>query len=163
VHRLDREASGVMLFAKTKQAQTAMQRHWDTAVRERRYAVVVEGTVAGHGDTVTSWLKENKIRKMYSSRIPGDGQRAVTHYQVLRTNARYSFLEVRLETGRKNQIRVHMQDIGHPVTGDAKYGAAHNPIGRLCLHAQVLSFSHPMTGEELRFESPVPKRFLQLV
>jgi 23S rRNA pseudouridine1911/1915/1917 synthase len=162
VHRLDRESSGVMMFAKTKEIQTALQENWEKAVRERLYTVVVEGRVRGKSDTITSWLKENKIHRMYSSPIPGDGQKSVTHYKVLKTNDKYSLLEVLLETGRKNQIRVHMQDIGHPVVGDEKYGAISNPLKRLGLHAHVLTFYHPVTGEEMRFESPVPKQFLRL-
>lgn len=162
LHRLDRETSGVMMYAKTEAVQKALQNAWKEAVLERNYVVVVEGLVTKAQGTITSWLKESKTFMMYSSRTPNDGQKAVTHYAVLKKNKKYSLLEVKLETGRKNQIRVHMQDLGHPVTGDKKYGALQNPIRRLGLHAQILAFRHPVTGEDMRFESPIPKAFLHL-
>lgn len=160
VHRLDRETSGVMMFAKSKEVKNALQNAWKEVVLERSYAVVVEGLVSKDQGTITSWLKENKALCMYSSRTPNDGQKAVTHYQVIKKNNSYSLLEVKLETGRKNQIRVHMQDIGHSVIGDKKYGGSKSPINRLGLHARVLAFRHPATGEEVRFESQIPKGFL---
>lgn len=162
VHRLDRETSGVMMFAKSEEVKQALQNAWKEVVLERSYAVVVEGLVSKDQGTITSWLKENKALCMYSSRIPNDGQKAVTHYQVIKKNNSYSLLEVKLETGRKNQIRVHMQDIGHSVIGDKKYGGGKSPINRLGLHARVLAFRHPVTGEEVRFESQIPKGFLNL-
>lgn len=162
VHRLDRETSGVMMFAKSEEVKEALQNAWKEVVLERSYIVVVEGFVSKDQGTITSWLKENKALCMYSSRTPNDGQKAVTHYQVLKKNNSYSLLEVKLETGRKNQIRVHMQDIGHSVIGDKKYGGSKSPINRLGLHAQVLTFQHPISGEEVRFESQIPKGFLNL-
>ncbi len=162
VHRLDRETSGLMMFAKSEEVKKALQNAWKEVVLERSYAVVVEGLVSKEQDTIISWLKENKALSMYSSRTPNDGQKAVTHYQVLKKNNSYSLLEVKLETGRKNQIRVHMKDIGHSVIGDKKYGGSKSPINRLGLHAQVLAFRHPVTGEEVRFESQIPKGFLNL-
>lgn len=161
VHRLDRDTSGVMMFAKSEKIQQALQNDWQEAVRERSYIALVEGTLRQTEGKVESWLKENKTLKMYSSQRPGDGQHAVTHYKTLRTGNGFSLLEVRLETGRKNQIRVHMQDIGHPIVGDKKYGSRSRAIGRLGLHANVLSFVHPSTGETLRFESPIPKALLR--
>ncbi len=160
VHRLDRDTSGIMMFAKSKNVQQALQNSWHESVRERTYIALVEGFVK-QGGTITSWLKENKAFIVYSSRQPNDGQKAVTHYEVLESNRRYSLLKVALETGRKNQIRVHMQDIGNPIVGDKKYGSRQNPIGRLGLHAHALAFQHPTTGEEMQFESKAPSSFLR--
>jgi 23S rRNA pseudouridine1911/1915/1917 synthase len=162
LHRLDRDTSGVMMFARSEQVQQKLQADWKEAVRERSYTALVEGQVRKPEGTVESWLKANAAMKVYSSSTPDDGQHAVTHYKLLRSSKTYSLLEVRLETGRKNQIRVHMQDIGHPIAGDKKYGAKTKPIGRLGLHASVLAFVHPTTGELMRFESPVPKAFLSV-
>ena len=162
VHRLDREVSGLMLFAKDKGIQQQLQKAWDKEVMERLYVAVVEGRVEQTQGTITSWLKENQVRLVFSSPTPHDGQRAVTHYRVLKHAARFSLLEIRLETGRKNQIRVHMQDMGHPVAGDKKYGATVNVMKRLGLHARVLGFRHPVTAQDLRFETPIPPAFLRL-
>jgi len=123
---------------------------------------VVEGEVEKTEGTITSWLKENKALVMYSSQTPDDGQKAITHYKVLRVGKQFSLLEVKLETGRKNQIRAHMKDIGHSVTGDKKYGAKLNPIGQMGLHARVLAFKHPVTGKMLRFDTPIPGKFLKV-
>ncbi|MPN51376.1 Ribosomal large subunit pseudouridine synthase D [bioreactor metagenome] len=99
---------------------------------------------------------------MYSSSKPGDGLEAITHYKLLLASPHFSLLEIRLETGRKNQIRVHMKDIGHSIIGDKKYGSTVNPIGRLGLHAHLLAFRHPVTGELMRFETEIPKNFTRL-
>jgi len=162
VHRLDRETSGVMMFAKSEEIKRSIQDIWKEIVLERSYAVVVEGCVTKDQGTIISWLKENKILKMFSSTIEGDGQKAVTHYQVLKRNHSFSLLKVNLDTGRKNQIRVHMQDLKHSIIGDVKYGGTKSPINRLGLHAQILSFKHPITNETMVFESPIPKQFLSL-
>lgn len=162
VHRLDRETSGLMMFAKNKKIQEILQKDWNNAVIERSYIAIVEGVVDKTEGTVTSWLKENKAMVMFSSQTPDDGQKAITHYKLLKTNPNFSMLEVKLETGRKNQIRVQMKDIGFPVTGDKKYGAKLNPIGQMGLHARVLAFKHPVTGKALRFETPIPGKFLKL-
>lgn len=162
LHRLDRETSGIMMFAKSEKVQELLQNSWKESVLERNYVAVVEGPINQEQGTITSWLTESKSFKMYSSRTPNGGQKAVTHYRVLKKNKNYSLLEVKLETGRKNQIRVHMQDIGHSVIGDKKYGASKQPIGRLGLHARVLAFRHPITGEEVRYETDIPKEFLNL-
>ncbi|MBB6637329.1 RluA family pseudouridine synthase [Cohnella thailandensis] len=160
VHRLDRDTSGIMMFAKSEAVQQELQNRWQDAVKERSYIALVEGEVKKAEGTVTSWLKESKTLKMYSSPYPGDGQHAVTHYKRLQSNKQFTLLEVRLETGRKNQIRVHMQDIGHPIVGDKKYRSKSKEIGRLGLHAFVLAFEHPVTKEVMRFESPIPRAFL---
>ena len=163
VHRLDRDTSGLMMFAKSKKVQEVLQKDWNESIIERSYVVVVEGVVEKAEGTVTSWLKENKALVMYSSQNPEDGQKAVTHYKVLKTDKQFSLLEVKLETGRKNQIRVHMKDLGFPVTGDKKYGAKLNPIGQMGLHARVLAFKHPVTGRMLRFDTPIPGKFLKVI
>ncbi|MCR8980524.1 RluA family pseudouridine synthase [Brevibacillus laterosporus] len=159
VHRLDRDTSGVMMFAKNEHVQQALQNSWKDSVKERLYVALVEGNVKKQAGTISSWLKESSTLKMYSSHYPNDGQHAVTHYKLLQSDRNFSLLEVQLETGRKNQIRVHMEDIGHPIVGDKKYGAKSKPIGRLGLHARVLAFVHPSTGELLRFETDIPKTF----
>lgn len=161
VHRLDRDTSGVMMFAKNEKVQQQLQNSWHDSVRERIYIALVEGKVRQPEGTIRSWLKESKAFKMHSSKNPTDGQLAITHYKVLQDSGDYSLLEVSLETGRKNQIRVHMQDIGHPVVGDKKYGSKSNAIGRLGLHAKILTFIHPISGEVMRFESTLPKAFMR--
>ncbi|MBY0014263.1 RluA family pseudouridine synthase [Paenibacillus typhae] len=161
VHRLDRDTSGVMMFAKSEAVQQKLQNNWKDMVKERSYVALVEGAVKKAEGTISSWLKETSTLKMYSSPHEGDGQHAVTHYKLIQANRHFSLLEVRLETGRKNQIRVHMADIGHPIAGDKKYGAETKAVGRLGLHARVLSFVHPTTGDLLTFESPIPKTFLK--
>jgi 23S rRNA pseudouridine1911/1915/1917 synthase len=162
VHRLDRETSGVMLFAKNEDIKRSLQDNWKETVVDRAYIAVVEGKIEKKEGKIKSWLQETKTRLVYSGSSPEDGQEAVTHYKVLEAGTRYSLLEIRLETGRKNQIRVHMKDIGHSIIGDKKYGAMTNPIGRLGLHAHILSFYHPVSGELMRFETEVPKKFSQL-
>lgn len=158
VHRLDRDTSGVMLFARRQEVQQKLQKNWKKAVSERTYIALVEGTVAKNG-TMTSWLTDNKAFIVRSSQNPKQGKKAITRYKVLKSTRNLSLLQINLETGRKNQIRVHMQDLGHPVVGDKKYGAHGNPIRRIGLHAHVIAFTHPTTGEALRFESAIPNEF----
>ncbi|RIV25884.1 RluA family pseudouridine synthase [Alicyclobacillaceae bacterium I2511] len=162
VHRLDKETSGVMVFARSQAVQQALQEAWKDAVVKRAYSAVVEGWVTPQTGTLKSWLKESRTQTMYVSPQQGDGQLAITHYQVVQANRNFSLLDVRLQTGRKNQIRVHMQSIGHPVAGDNRYGAHSNPIGRLALHARLLVLRHPVDGQILEFETPVPKSFLRV-
>lgn len=162
VHRLDRDTSGIMMFAKSEEVQSVMQKAWQDAVIERTYVAVVEGVVEKDDGTIRSFLKENKALVMYSTKVPGEGDEAITHYKVLRRGDAITLVEVKLETGRKNQIRVHMKDIGHPVVGDKKYGAKLNLIGRTCLHARVLAFIHPVNGTEVRYETPVPGPFMSV-
>ncbi len=162
LHRLDRETSGVMVYAKSQKIQEWMQRDWQRMVTERTYLAIVEGHPKVNSGTVKSYLKENKSLKVYSSQDANEGQLAITHYETLQTNRHYSLLKVNPETGRKNQIRVHMQDLGHPIVGDKKYNASQNPISRLGLHAWVLAFIHPVTNKLMRFESPIPKKFSSL-
>ena len=162
VHRLDRETSGVMLFAKNQEIQFLLQEEWKKTIMERTYIAVVEGNLDKEHGTITSWLRESKALIVYSSQDPEKGQKAITHYKVLKQKGDYSLLEVNLETGRKNQIRVHLKDIGHSIAGDKKYGAITNPLRRLGLHARILSFKHPKTGMVVRFETQIPPRFLKL-
>lgn len=163
VHRLDRETSGVLMFAKTREIQLALQEHWHNVVTRRVYVALVEGSVEKEQDTIVTWLSENeKSLKIHSSSSDNGGQQAVTHYKRIKSNEKYSLLEIELETGRKNQIRVHMEGIGHPIVGDKKYGANLSPIGRLGLHARVLAFYHPISLEIVSFETPVPRDFLHL-
>jgi 23S rRNA pseudouridine1911/1915/1917 synthase len=162
VHRLDRDTSGLMMFAKSEKVQGLLQKAWQTNISERTYTAVVEGRVEKPEGTISSYLYESKVFIMHSSQDPAKGELAITYFRTLKSNKDYSLLEVKLETGKKNQIRVHMQDIGHSVVGDKKYGASGNPIGRLGLHATVLAFSHPITGIPLRFTLKIPPKFLRL-
>lgn len=160
VHRLDRETSGLLVFAKSEKIKKILQHSWNDTIVERTYTALVEGNVAKDKGTVTSYLKESKALIVHSSQNETYGQKAITHYEVVNRKKGFTLLKVNLETGRKNQIRVHMQDLKHPVVGDKKYGSKTNPIGRMGLHANVLAFHHPVTQEIVRFESPVPKKFL---
>lgn len=162
VHRLDRETSGLMMFAKSEKIQKLLQESWNATIEERTYLAVVEGYVEKKQDTITSYLVESKALIVYSSKNPEVGQKAITHYEVLKSNKNFSLLKVNLETGRKNQIRVHAKDLGHSVVGDEKYGAKTDPIKRLGLHAWVLAFKHPITGKDLRFETEMPTKFMNL-
>lgn len=162
VHRLDRETSGLMMYAKNLDVQMILEEHWQEIVTDRRYVAVVCGKMEQEGGTISSWLKDNKAYVTYSSPTDNGGKFAVTHYHTLDARDRYSLVELKLETGRKNQIRVHMQDIGHPIVGDSKYGNGSNPIKRLGLHAYCLNFYHPVTGEPMDFSTPIPSSFLKL-
>lgn len=164
VHRLDQETSGLMMFALSEQAHERLKIDFEKHKIEREYTAVVEGVVSPSQGTWESYLYEDKNYYMHTSATPDLGGRlAITHYQVQQVAKRRSVLLLTLETGRKNQIRVHCQAAGHPVVGDKKYGAVSNPIKRLCLHAHLLAFRHPITKQHLRFESPVPETFLRLM
>ena len=160
VHRLDRDTSGVMIFAKSAKAQDILQTNWNGLVKERSYVALVEGNVKKDRDTIVSYLAENKAYISYSTDNPEEGKKAVSNYKVIRRNKNYSLLEVSIETGRKNQIRVHMKELGHSVVGDKKYGATKNPINRLGLHAYTIVFTHPITREVMSFTSKIPTEFL---
>ncbi|KOH43215.1 RluA family pseudouridine synthase [Sunxiuqinia dokdonensis] len=162
VHRLDRETSGLMLFAKNEEMQELLQESWKETVEERSYLAVIDGKLDPAEGSYRSYLFESKVFKVHSTNDPEKGREAITHYSTLKSNDNYSLLKVNLETGRKNQIRVHMQDMKHPIVGDKKYGSTSNPIGRLGLHAWVLAFKHPLTGKKMRFETSVPGSFLKL-
>ncbi len=163
VHRLDKDTSGLMVFAKDEKTKVRLQDNWDKIVTERRYVAVLSGEMEKDKGTVTSWLMDNKVFVTYSSMSDNGGDKAITHYHTIKRANGYSLVELELETGRKNQIRVHMQDLKHPVIGDVKYGNGENPIGRLALHAFKLNFYHPLTGELMRFETPYPDAFRKLL
>ena len=160
LHRLDRDTSGLMMFAKTRAVQEKMQSNWNEMITERTYVAVVEGRPERDSDLITTQLKENAEARVYV--VADGGKDAITRYHLLRTNEKYSLLELNLETGRKNQIRAQMEYIGHPIAGDYKYGAETDPTGRLMLHAQRLYFIHPETGEEMRFDTRIPDAFKSL-
>lgn len=163
VHRLDRDTSGLMMFAKNIEAKEAMQHNWNNMVLNRKYLAVVEGKVEEPEGTIKSYLAETSQYEVYSTENPNEGQLAVTRYTTLKCRNGYSLLEVELDTGRKNQIRVHMKDLGHPIAGDRKYGAKTSPIHRLALHAQILRFVHPITRKEMNFTTPIPASFASMV
>ena len=163
VHRLDKDTSGLMVFAKDERTKRNFQDNWENIVTDRRYVAVVSGEMEKSAGTVVSWLKDNKMYVTYSSAEDNGGDKAITHYQTVKRGNGYSLLELKLETGRKNQIRVHMQDLKHPIVGDTKYGNGDDPIGRLGLHAFKLCFYHPVTGERMEFETPYPSSFKSLI
>ncbi len=158
VHRLDRDTSGVMVFAKSAAMKKALMDRWDDLVVERRYVAVVEGHIDEQEGTIDVPLAEDTKGRMVIA-PPGRGLQALTRWRRLRSGSRYSLLVLELETGRRNQIRVHCAAIGHPVAGDEKYGARTNPLGRLALHAEQLSFRHPRTGQLLEYSVPPPRGF----
>ena len=175
VHRLDRETSGLLVFAKSPELQEYMRTYWRQLVTKRSYVALVEGKLEKNEGKITSWLTEDSRTALVSSSpVDNGGQLAITNYKVLKESAlqtdeadlktEYSLVELNLETGRTNQIRVHMASMGHPVVGDRKYGHGNesSPIDRLCLHARVLEFIHPMTEKKVRFEVSTPKEFARI-
>lgn len=159
LHRLDRDTSGVLMFARDAQTKELFQSRWNEIVTRRGYLAVVEGVPKPAQDTIRSWLVETDTHLSFSG-APGKGAReAVTSYQIMKAGNGYALLDISIETGRKNQIRVHMKEKGCPVAGDKQYGARTNPIGRLCLHANELSFTHPATGESVTFKAKMPRDF----
>ncbi len=163
VHRLDRDTSGLMVFAKNVEAKERLQYNWNNMVLSRKYLAVVEGEPDPAEGEVRSYLAENSRYEVYSTDKPGEGQLAVTRYRTLKSRNGYSLMEVELDTGRKNQIRVHMKDLGHPISGDRRYGAKSSPIHRMALHAQTLRFIHPITRKDMNFSTPVPASFAKMV
>ena len=162
VHRLDRDTSGLMIYAKSLEARKILEENWHNIVFDRRYVAVLCGEMKQEGGTIHSWLKDNKAYVTYSSPVDNGGKEAITHYRRIATNRHYTLAEMRLETGRKNQIRVHMKDLGYPVAGDDKYGYGPCPLHRLALHAFRLYFYHPKIGELMKFETPYPTAFAKL-
>lgn len=160
VHRLDRDTSGLVIFAKDQKTQERLQDGWNDNIIERKYTAVLEGRLPETEGTYVSWLKENpKSLKMTSSPVNNGGKKAVTHYRQIETSGNFSLVEFNLETGRKNQIRIHASEMGCPVTGDRKYGAKENPLGRMALHARSIAFRHPWTGKTVRFDTGIPRTF----
>ncbi len=162
VHRLDRDTSGLMVYAKDMETEQLFEQAWHDMVYDRRYVAVVSGEMEQDQGTIANWLKDNKAYVTYSSPVDNGGKYAVTHFFTLDRTTDYSLVEYKLETGRKNQIRVHSADMGHPVCGDTKYGNGDDPLHRLCLHAFLLCFVHPVTHERMEFETPIPATFRQL-
>jgi 23S rRNA pseudouridine1911/1915/1917 synthase len=162
LHRLDKDTSGVMMFSKSAEVQEKMQRNWHGYVTKRTYIALLEGCMKEDKGMYSSWLTEDKAHNVISHEEQ-TGRQAVTHFKVIKKNKDYSLVEFQLETGRKNQIRVHAQEMGHSIVGDRKYGAKASPIGRLGLHANVLEFIHPILKTTMSFTSPTPKTFLRLV
>lgn len=159
VHRLDEDTSGVLMVAKNVKIQQALQDKWNDIVSKRGYYAIVEGVMEQSSGTIKSYLKKNSQNMMYSSKKAGDGQLAITHYKLIKNNDSYSLLDVNIDTGRKNQIRVHLGEMGHYIIGDDKYGEPSNPIKRLGLHAYELDLVHPITGKKMKFTAPMPKEF----
>jgi 23S rRNA pseudouridine1911/1915/1917 synthase len=186
VHRLDRETSGLLVFARTQALQEYMRTYWRQLVTQRTYVAVAEGIMPKEEGTITTWLTEDKRNAVvYSSPVDDGGDIAITHYKVLKTNqilnlksqisnSAYSLVELHLDTGRTNQIRVHLASVGCPVLGDRKYGHGNYELpnsnqkshiaipDRLCLHARVLEFINPVTEQTLHFETPIPREFLHI-
>ncbi len=161
IHRLDREVSGIILFAKTEALQEQLKLQWKDS--EKLYYALVEGSVKDNQGVIRSWLAEGRNQKVYSVKVQQGAKLAITHYRVMDRTPDYTLLEVKLETGRKNQIRVHLSEMGHPVVGDRRYGADDRYERRIRLHAYYLSFKHPVTGEQLEVKSKMPKKFLVLL
>ena len=162
VHRLDRDTSGLMVYAKDMETEQILEHNWHDIVYDRRYVAVVSGEMEQDNGTIANWLKDNKSYVTYSSPLDNGGKYAVKQFFTLDRTTDYSLVEYKLETGRKNQIRVHSADMGHPVCGDVKYGDGNDPLHRLCLHAFLLCFTHPVTHERMEFETPIPTQFRQL-
>lgn len=163
VHRLDRDTSGLMIYAKDMDTEQILEHEWHDIVYDRRYVALVSGEMTQQSGTIANWLKDNSAYVTYSSPVDNGGKYAVTHFQLLDNSTEHSLVEYRLETGRKNQIRVHTADMGHPVCGDVKYGNGDNPLHRLCLHAYVLCFYHPVTRRPMEFSTLIPSKFKEII
>jgi len=160
VHRLDKDTSGLIVFAKSEMVKKKLQNNWEKSIRN--YVAVVNGKVEKEKETLRSYLKETKTLLVYSTKDK-DGDLAITSYEKIMGNDEYSLLSINIKTGRKNQIRVQLNDIGHSIVGDKKYGIKKDPLRRLCLHANYLEFIHPVTKESITLESKYPKEFDKLI
>lgn len=159
VHRLDRDTSGLMIYAKDMETEQILEHNWHDIVFDRRYVAVLSGEMEEDEGTIENWLKDNKAYVTYSSPVDNGGKYAITHFRTLDRTTEHSLVEFKLETGRKNQIRVHSADMNHPVCGDVKYGNGDDPIHRLCLHAYMLCFYHPVTRQPMEFQTLIPAQF----
>jgi 23S rRNA pseudouridine1911/1915/1917 synthase len=159
-HRLDREVSGILVFAKSEEIQDMIKERWKET--EKRYYALVEGKPPKSEGTIESWLKENKAQKVYTAKEAPDAKFAVTHYKVIKELPENTLLEIRIETGRKHQIRVHLSDLGCPIAGDWKYGATRKIQKHIRLHAFYFSMKHPVTGQVLEFKTQMPRGFLSV-
>lgn len=162
VHRLDRETSGLMMYAKDEKTQHTLRDNWHDIVVDRRYVSIVMGEMERDQAQIRTWLTDRKLY-VSSSNYDDGGKLSITHYKTIKRANGFSMMELELETGRKNQIRVHMSELGHPVVGDQRYGCEIDPLGRLALHAFKLCFYHPVTGELMEFETPYPASFRNLM
>jgi 23S rRNA pseudouridine1911/1915/1917 synthase len=162
VHRLDRDTSGLLIFSKNYQLREALQDDWNKLVKYRGYYALVQGNLKNKKDTLKHYLKENTLHMVYVSTNSHEAQEAITHYSVIKESKQHSLLEMKIDTGRKNQIRVQMDYIGHPVLGDKKYGKPDDPLKRLGLHAYRLEFTHPLTQKYFKFETRLPPIFMKL-
>lgn len=163
VHRLDRDTSGLMVFAKTIEAKEALQHNWSNMVLQRKYVALLDGELDQESGEIRSYLAETSQHEVYSSEDAEDGKLAITRYRVRRVGKGHTLAEFSLDTGRKNQIRVHARDLGCPIIGDKKYGNGSGPLHRLALHAETLRFAHPITRKDMNFTSPVPSQFYKYV
>lgn len=159
VHRLDRDTSGLMIYAKDMETEQILEHNWHDIVFDRRYVAVLSGEMEEDEGTIENRLKDNKAYVTYSSPVDNGGKYAITHFRTLDRTTEHSLVEFKLETGRKNQIRVHSADMNHPVCGDVKYGNGDDPIHRLCLHAYMLCFYHPVTRQPMEFQTMIPAQF----
>ena len=159
IHRLDKDTSGIVIFAKSQTIKFKYQNSWDNLVQKRGYVAVVKGNLDKKKDTIKSYLKETKTFLVYSTNDQKNGKLAITDYEVMKENKYYSMLNINIKTGRKNQIRVHMNDIGHPIIGDKKYGNVKSPLNRMGLHANVLVVTNPVTKKKMEFVAKTPKSF----
>ncbi|MDE6552462.1 MAG: RluA family pseudouridine synthase [Muribaculaceae bacterium] len=163
VHRLDRDTSGLMVFAKTMEAKEALQHNWNNMVLERKYVALLDGELEKESGEIRSHLAETVQHEVYSTEDPSEGKLAVTRYKVRRIGKGHTLAEFSLDTGRKNQIRVHARDLGCPITGDKRYGNGSGPLHRLALHAETLRFAHPVSRQDMNFTSPVPSLFYKFI
>jgi 23S rRNA pseudouridine1911/1915/1917 synthase len=163
VHRLDRETSGLLVFARNPVAKERLQEEFQKRIAVRRYVAIVEGELTNEQGTLRHFLAENSQHKIYVTQKPSEGKEAILHYLVLRRLGRYTELEITLETGRHGQIRAQLAAIGHPIIGDLASGSRHNPLKRLALHAHYLAIHHPATGRLQEFHSPLPSSFQRFI
>ena len=161
VHRLDQDTSGILMFCKNEKIRDKMQDNWNTIVKKRGYIAIVDGKLSG-SDTIHTYLMENKKQFVYSSKNK-EGKEAITHYSVIKNNNSYSLVQVFIDTGRRNQIRVHLSERGYPIAGDKKYKCRTNPIKRLCLHANILEFIHPVSKKLIHIECDIPSEFRKII
>ena len=163
VHRIDKDTSGVLIACKNEKLRDTLQDSWNDIVKDRGYYAIVEGKLENKEGTIKSWLRKAETTNlMYSSRKPGDGKLSITNYKVIKENDCYSLLDVHIDSGRKNQIRVHMKDLGHKIIGDTTYGSEINPISRLGLHAYCLEFINPINKKKMKFKTRIPSEFEDL-
>lgn len=163
VHRLDRDTSGLMIFAKTMEAKENLQHNWNNMVLQRKYVALLDGEMEEQSGVIRTHLAETSQHEVYSTENGDEGKLAVTRYRVRKKGKGHTLAEFSLDTGRKNQIRVHARDLGCPITGDKKYGKGSGPLHRLALHAETIRFAHPITKMDMNFTSPVPSQFYRYV